>query len=241
MIPSYRECGTEANGTSVPIVVYVNTRYTVSMKTEYRCANPDCTNTVWRTPATALARVFCSRECCNIVKRGGRPNVTIKPRPRSIKQAGDRRMHNGYWVVYLPDHPNADKDGTIGEHRLVMSEHLGRPLLPDEHVHHKNHDRSDNRISNLEIVSPSEHMKLHSVAWQTDWSKHGGGCADCKTTDRKHYAHGLCQNCYSKMRMTEGRDRGYVAPSRLAKLARRDIPPRTRKRWSTLLPKSDNN
>jgi type II secretory pathway component PulL len=37
------------------------------------------------------------------------------------------------------------------KHRVVMEEHIGRPLLPTETVHHINGDKLDNRIENLEI------------------------------------------------------------------------------------------
>lgn len=69
---------------------------------------------------------------------------------------GHKGVPQTYRYVPAIGHPNADTKGYIGEHRLVMSNHLGRPLAEGENVHHKNGDRMDNRIENLELWNTSQ-------------------------------------------------------------------------------------
>lgn len=46
-------------------------------------------------------------------------------------------------------------------HRLIMEDFIGRRLGRDEVVHHKNGDPSDDSIENLQVISRSDHAKLH--------------------------------------------------------------------------------
>lgn len=64
-------------------------------------------------------------------------------------------------------HPNADAQGYVKEHTLVMSEHLGRPLTPEEIVHHKDGNKQNNSLDNLQVMTKSEHTRLHNTLGHT--------------------------------------------------------------------------
>lgn len=82
--------------------------------------------------------------------------VALYDHPESILSIGYITDNKGYIMLHLPNHPLANKNGAVYEHRLVMSEHIGRYLAPHESVHHKNGNRSDNRIKNLELWSKAQ-------------------------------------------------------------------------------------
>lgn len=72
-----------------------------------------------------------------------------------------RQRADGYIDLWRPGHPIARRDGYVFEHRLVVYE---AGLLTDSlaQVHHRNHDRQDNRLENLEVHAASTHATLHA-------------------------------------------------------------------------------
>jgi hypothetical protein len=68
---------------------------------------------------------------------------------------------DGYVLLWMPGHPEANRHGQVREHRIVMATMLGRPLRPGEVVDHRNDIRDDNRPENLRLfASNGEHLSV---------------------------------------------------------------------------------
>jgi len=81
--------------------------------------------------------------------------------------SGSYITSEGYVKVLDKKHPRADKSGFVYEHIVVMEKHLGRHVEKGEIVHHQDHNRSNNNITNLELVeNKSKHFIMHKV-WET--------------------------------------------------------------------------
>lgn len=51
----------------------------------------------------------------------------------------------------------------IASHRKIAAEKIGRPLRRNEVVHHINGNKTDNRPENLDVLTISQHMRLHGL------------------------------------------------------------------------------
>lgn len=111
------------------------------------------------------------------------PNHSSKLNRNYFWKGGETIREGKYIAVKRHGHLNADTQGYIRLHRLIMSEHIGRPLEENEEVHHIDGNTFNNDLSNLELL----HHDIHSGISAT--KDHGDRtCDECgtdKTTMKK--------------------------------------------------------
>ena len=96
-----------------------------------------------------------------------------------------------YNYAVVKNHPKATKNGYVLEHRVVMENHLRRLLDSNEVVHHKNGNKKDNRITNLEVKDCGQHecgVAFEREYRQTYLGKKGGLYTCCSRRCRGKFS-----------------------------------------------------
>lgn len=121
---------------------------------------------------------YCSRKCFYESKHetmSGKSNhqYGLKGSNNPTWKSDEMINRYGYRMVRVLDHPfKTKKRDMVLEHRLIAEKFLlteensvvvdgKRYLSPEYIVHHKNHNRLDNRVENLVVMKKAEHSKMH--------------------------------------------------------------------------------
>lgn len=101
-----------------------------------------------------------SKRGTRMYKNGHNSKLQPKAEEAFNWKGGKRINYQGYIVIYKQDHPLANNTGYVLEHRWIVEQNIGRYLEPWEDVHHKNGNKLDNRLENLQLMTHGEHMRL---------------------------------------------------------------------------------
>jgi dUTP pyrophosphatase len=140
-----------------------------------------CGKLVHRKPheINTIKNIHCSRKCFAEGQKehmSGKNNhqYGLKGEKNASWKGGKKKSSYGYILVWKPDHPFANGDGNVFEHRLIAEKYLltkensvevngERYLSPKYDVHHVNEDKTDNSVNNLVVLTKGEHKRLHNL------------------------------------------------------------------------------
>ena len=117
-----------------------------------RCVNQAFLSFVAGCDRRNQAKGYCGAHYKRVLAHGD-PQADIP-----IRQSdGTGHISHGYQQLNVPPELRHLSGGAtkIAEQRLVIAQSLGRALSADEHVHHMNGVKTDNRPENLELWSTS--------------------------------------------------------------------------------------
>lgn len=131
------------------------------------CIVKDCCN-------QTVSRGLCAIHYAYYARSGEIERFPLKTRRRGTGCISK----DGYLLIVRDGHQ-------VPEHRWLMETLIGRKLiLHEEDVHHKNGNKLDNRMENLEIISHTVHGRMHMPPKNRICS--------IKRCNRKHDSHGFC-------------------------------------------------
>lgn len=131
-------------------------------------------NKIFEIPKYKPNAMFCSAEC----RFRGNGRLSAEARGNVQRGRGEGKGYRKWMGAH--------------EHRKIMENLLGRKLGFNEVVHHKDGNRLNNSLENLEVITRSEHSRLHSTK---------NRLCEVEGCSSKHRAKGFCNKHYKQNRM----------------------------------------
>lgn len=117
---------------------------------EFECKCDGCSKIFWigrskkNKEIKRNCNIWCSMSCAKQFSHCAEDNA-------AWKGGNDKVSNNGYiWAYVGPRYPG-NHNGRMLKHRFVMEQFLGRSLKRKESVHHKDGNKQNNDLSNLEL------------------------------------------------------------------------------------------